>query len=177
MLLPKAGSIAEVIEELEKRVTLSPEGSGKIRMFSLYESKVQNEFDRDDSKSEHDDQNELFAEEIPKEEADKAENDKLLNCFHFSGDCTKQYGIPFKIVVKEGELFSETKLRIRARLGMDEEAFEKVKFVLYDNSDSITPVKLGKHDIVFFFLRRMLLICRFFNATKIFTTFFSTLSM
>jgi ubiquitin carboxyl-terminal hydrolase 7 len=144
MLLPKAGNIAEVIEELEKRVTLSSEGTGKIRMFSLYESKIQSEFDRDDPKSDHDDQNELFAEEIPKEEADKAENDKLLSCFHFSGDCAKQYGIPFKIVVKEGELFSETKVRIQARLGMDNEEFEKVKFVIYDNSDRITAVKLGK---------------------------------
>lgn len=144
MLLPKAGSIAEVIEELEKRVTLSSEGTGKIRMFSLYESKIQSEFDRDDPKSDHDDQNELFAEEIPKEEAEKAENDKLLSCFHFSGECTKQYGIPFKIVVKEGELFSETKVRIQARLGMEEEEFEKVKFVIYDSSDRITPVKLGK---------------------------------
>ncbi|OAQ27058.1 hypothetical protein K457DRAFT_1805530 [Linnemannia elongata AG-77] len=142
MLLPKAGNIAEVIEELEKRVTLSPEGTGKIRMFSLYESKIQSEFDREDPKSDHDDQNELFAEEIPKEEAEKAENDKLLSCFHFSGECTKQYGIPFKIVVKEGELFSETKVRIRARLGMEEEDFEKVKFVINDSSDRITPVKL-----------------------------------
>ncbi|KAF9082945.1 hypothetical protein BGX23_011943 [Mortierella sp. AD031] len=142
MLLPKAGTIAEIIQELELLVKLSPEGSGKIRMFSLYESKIQNEFDRDDPKSDHDDQNELYAEEIPKDEIDKTENDKLLSCFHFSGDCSKPYGIPFKIVIKDGEPFSETKLRIQARLGMNAEEFEKVKFVLYNNSDRITSMKL-----------------------------------
>ncbi|KAF9932989.1 hypothetical protein FBU30_006813 [Linnemannia zychae] len=142
MLLPKDGNIGDIIDELEKRVTLSPNGTGKIRMFSTYESKIQAEFTRDNSMREHDDQNDLYAEEIPKEEDEKTENDKLFSCFHFSGECTKQYGVPFKIVTKEGEPFSETKNRIRARLGMDEEEFERIKFVIFDTNGRITPVKL-----------------------------------
>ena len=42
----------------------------------------------------------MIAKEIPREELEADESDKVISVFHFSKDLTRTHGVPFKFVVK-----------------------------------------------------------------------------
>lgn len=67
-------------------------------------------------------------EVIPLEERNISEGDKLVWCHSFSSPGAQGYGpthgVPFSIVVKQGETVAELKVRLAARLG---ESIESVK--------------------------------------------------
>lgn len=100
-LLPKTSNIHDLSEQLAKKVTLSSGESGKIRIFEVYISgKSQKEFTGGEMIGNIPDPVELFAEEIPREEAEAGEADKIINVFHFSKEVTRTHGVPFRFVVK-----------------------------------------------------------------------------
>jgi ubiquitin carboxyl-terminal hydrolase 7 len=39
-------------------------------------------------------------QEVPKEEVEADDSDKIIGVFHFSKDLTRTHGVPFKFVVK-----------------------------------------------------------------------------
>ncbi|CAG8680680.1 8424_t:CDS:2, partial [Gigaspora rosea] len=79
----------------------------------------------------------LYAEEITQDEAERDVNDKVIQVYHFSKRPSCTHGIPFKFVIKAGEIFSATKLRFQARLGMNEEDFAEVKFAIVQEKPCI----------------------------------------
>ena len=108
-LLPKTSNIHDLAEQLAKKVTLAPEGTGKIRIFEIISNgKAQKEFTGAEMIGNIPEQVELFAEEIPHEELEADELDKTINVFHFSKDVTRTHGVPFKFVVRPVSAFRST---------------------------------------------------------------------
>ena len=101
-LLPKTSNIHDLSEQLAKKVSLSPGGTGKIRIFEITrDGKAQREFTGAEMIGNIPEQVELFAEEIPREELEANETDKIINVFHFSKEVSRTHGVPFKFVVKQ----------------------------------------------------------------------------
>jgi ubiquitin carboxyl-terminal hydrolase 7 len=69
-------------------------------------------------------------QEIPREELEAGDMDKIINAFHFSKEVSRTHGVPFKFVLKPGEPFSETKKRLQARTGVSDKDFAKFRFAL-----------------------------------------------
>jgi hypothetical protein len=69
-------------------------------------------------------------QEIPWEELEADESDKIISVFHFSKEVGRTHGVPFKFVVKTGEKFSDTKKRLQARIGVSDKDFAKYRFAL-----------------------------------------------
>ncbi|KAF9328417.1 hypothetical protein BG006_008390 [Podila minutissima] len=146
LLLAKTSSIETVIANLLPKVKLSPNGTKKLRTFSVYNGKMK-EYGIGDPISSIHDPFSLYVEEIPLDEHEHTELEAVIPCFHFTGDISRMHSIPFKLVVKENETFTDTKNRIHARLGMNDKDFAKVKFVLF-NSSSAKLIPIGDDDIL-----------------------------
>lgn len=159
-LLPKTSSIHDLADHLAKLVTLNPSGTGKIRVFEISkDGKMQKEFTGSEMIGNIPDPVELYAEEIPREEAEADEGDKVIGVFHFSKDLSRTHGVPFKFVVKrvrlstaiiifgalltsmilKGEKFSETKKRLQARIGVSDKDLAKYRFALIQVSTFKQP--------------------------------------
>ncbi|KFH73362.1 ubiquitin thiolesterase [Podila verticillata NRRL 6337] len=134
LLLTKTSSIEALISNLLLKVKLSPNGTQKLRTFAVYNGKLVKEYAVNDPISSIHDPFSLYVEEIPVDEYEHTALEAVIPCFHFTGDISRLHSIPFKLVVKENEVFADTKSRIHARLGMNDKDFAKVKFVLFNSS-------------------------------------------
>ncbi|KAK6465021.1 ubiquitin carboxyl-terminal hydrolase [Scheffersomyces coipomensis] len=59
----------------------------------------------------------------------------IMTAFHFYKNSSYHHGIPFLLAVFPEEKFGETKERLRKKLGLGIQAFEKIRFALADNQD------------------------------------------
>lgn len=92
---------------------------------------------------------ELYAEEIPKEELEADDSDKVIGVFHFSKELTRTHGVPFKFVVKRGEKFADTKKRLQGRLGVPDKEFAKYRFALIQASTFKQPSYIEDEDTIY----------------------------
>merc|ERR1712071_697830 len=102
----KTATVSEMLEEARKHVTLSENGSGKLRLLEIVSYKIQSivyEEIRLDMLNTSPPRW-IRVEEVPKDELDLKD--------------------------KEGELFSQVKERIQKRLEVNEKEFEKYKFAV-----------------------------------------------
>lgn len=101
-LLPKTNTVDQLGEQLLKHVTLSPEGSGRIRFFEFTNlgRRRPNDFSGSEMIGNINDANEIFAEEVPLEEINVHEDETLISVFHFFKEPARWHGIPFRFVVK-----------------------------------------------------------------------------
>ena len=135
LMVDRQATISQLVALLEGKVTLS--GSKKIRMFQLssgyygdpiksykMEQAIHTIYDLD--------YRPLYAEEIPEEELNVQPGDKLFPVSHFEIEYFRAtaHGRPFHIVIHKGELISEVKARIQARLKVPEGEFNNWKFAL-----------------------------------------------
>lgn len=93
---------------------------------------------------------EIFAEEVPFEEINIAEQDdaKVISVFHFTKEVHRVHGVPFRFVLRAGEPFSETKKRLQARLGASDKDFYKFRFALCHSNTYKQPAYLEETDIM-----------------------------
>ena len=100
-LLPKTSMIHDLTDHLSKQVKLSPGGTGKIRVFEVSkDGKQQKEFTGSEMIGNLPEPVELYAEEIPREELEADDADKVISVFHFSREVSRTHGVPFRFVVK-----------------------------------------------------------------------------
>ena len=100
-LLPKTNSVHDLADQLAKQVKLAPNGTGKIRVFEVSkDGKTQKEFTGSEMIGNIPDPVELYAEEIPKEELEADDADKVISVFHFSKEVSRTHGVPFRFVIK-----------------------------------------------------------------------------
>jgi ubiquitin carboxyl-terminal hydrolase 7 len=149
-LLPKTSPINDVVEQLSKVVTLSAGGSGKIRIFEVSNNfRQQRELGGVEMIGNVPESTELFAEEVPVEELQAKEEDKIINVFHFSKDLHRTHGVPFKFVIKPREKFAETKVRLQKRLDMSDKDFSRFRFALVQSSTYKQPAYLEDADVIY----------------------------
>ncbi|KAI4527549.1 cysteine proteinase [Schizophyllum commune Loenen D] len=149
-LLPKTSAVHELAEHLAKQVTLTPTGTGKIRIFEISKDyKTQREFTGSEMIGNIPDPVELYAEEIPRDELEASEDDKVIGVFHFSKDLSRTHGVPFRFVVKRGEKFADTKKRLQARIGVPDKEFAKYRFALIQASTFKQPSYIEDDDTIY----------------------------
>jgi len=149
-LLPKTSNVHDLAEHLSHRVKLSPEGSQKIRIFEVSkDGKTQKEFTGNEMIGNIPDPVELFGEEIPLEELETDESDKLISVFHFSKEVTRTHGVPFRFVLKPNEKFAETKKRLQARLGLSDKDLAKYRFALIQVATFKQPSYIEDDDTIY----------------------------
>ncbi|CAG8548591.1 11917_t:CDS:10 [Cetraspora pellucida] len=135
--LPKTAMINEVLRVIVQKLALQ-KPTHRIRLYDALNFKIQNEYSIDDPIDKIQENMTLYAEEIPQDETELRANDKIIQAFHFTKETFYAHGIPFKFVIKAGEPFSATKLRLQLRLGMNENDFLRVKVAI------IQPVSYAK---------------------------------
>ncbi|OSC99045.1 cysteine proteinase [Trametes coccinea BRFM310] len=149
-LLPKTSSVHDLAVELSKQVKLTPGGTGKIRFFEVSkDGKSQKEFTYSEMIGNIPDPVELYAEEIPREELEADDADKVINVFHFSKEVSRTHGVPFRFVVKPNEKFSETKKRLQARIGVSDKDFAKYRFALIQHATFKQPSYIEDEDTIY----------------------------
>ncbi|KAG7662287.1 UBP15 [[Candida] subhashii] len=83
-------------------------------------------------------EDEDFDNEAVKEEYILAKNESknlnLIPVYHFYKNGDYRHGIPFIFIAFPNESFKETKERLRRKLGLGIQAFDKIKFALSDNN-------------------------------------------
>lgn len=107
----KTATVAELLEEARKHVTLSENGSGKLRLLEIVSYKIQSivyEEIRLDMLNTSPPRW-FRIEEIPKDELEIADDELLIPVAHFSKEVYSGFGIPFLLKVREGEPFSQVK--------------------------------------------------------------------
>ncbi|KAF9047647.1 cysteine proteinase [Panaeolus papilionaceus] len=149
-LVPKTSTVHDLAEHMRKLVTLTPGGTGRIRIFEISkDGKTQREFTGPERIGNFPEPVELYAEEIPREELEADESDKVIGVFHFFKELSRTHGIPFKFVVKRGEKFVDTKKRLQARLGVSDKDFAKYHFALIQVSTSEQPSYIEDEDTIY----------------------------
>lgn len=149
-LMPKTSPVHDLALELSKRVSLTPGGTGKIRVFEISkDGKTQKEFTGSEMIGNIPDPVELYAEEVPREELEADDSDKVIGVFHFSKDLSRTHGIPFKFVVKRGEKFADTKKRLQARIGVSDKDLARYRFALIQVSTFKQPSYIEDDDTIY----------------------------
>ncbi|KDQ60693.1 hypothetical protein JAAARDRAFT_31668 [Jaapia argillacea MUCL 33604] len=149
-LLPKTSMVHDLAEHLSKLVTLTTGGTSKIRIFEVSkDGKTQKEFTGSEMIGNIPDPVELYAEEIPLEELEADEVDKVISVFHFSKEVSRTHGVPFKFIVKPGEKFSETKKRLQTRIGVSDKDFAKYRFALVQVATFKQPSYIEDDDTIY----------------------------
>jgi len=148
-LLPKTSMIHDLADHIAKQVTLSTPAA-KIRVFEVSkDGKTQKEFTGSEMIGNIPDPVELFAEEVPIEELEASDVDKVISVFHFSKEVSRTHGVPFKFVVKPGEKFAETKKRLQARIGVSDKDLAKYRFALIQVATFKQPSYIEDEDTIY----------------------------
>lgn len=79
-----------------------------------------------------------------------SKNINIIPAFHFHKQSTNHHGIPFFVILFPGELWSDTKERLRRKLGLGQQAFDKIKFALADSHDKGLYIDETDSDLVLF---------------------------
>jgi len=149
-LLPKTSMVHDLADHLAKEVTLTPGGTGKIRVFEVSkDGKTQKEFTGSEMIGNIPEPVELYAEEIPREELEADEHEKIISVFHFQKEVLRTHGVPFRFVVKPHEKFAETKKRLQVRIGASDKDMTKYRFALIQISTFKQPTYIEDEDIIY----------------------------
>ncbi|KAH7915018.1 hypothetical protein BJ138DRAFT_1170257 [Hygrophoropsis aurantiaca] len=149
-LLPKTSMIHDLADHLAKHVTLTPGGTGKIRVFEVAkDGKTQKEFTGSEMIGNIPDPVELYAEEIPREELEADDSDKIISVFHFSKEVSRTHGVPFRFVVKPSEKFADTKKRLQTRIGVSDKEIAKYRFALIQVATFKQPSYIEDEDTIY----------------------------
>lgn len=102
LLVPKNGQVQDIIPLLQKKLDIAEEKVQGIRFYESHVGKFHKELDPSFNVAGIQEYMSLFAEKIPEEELDMAEEDRFIYAFHFQKEPSKAHsqGIPFKFVVK-----------------------------------------------------------------------------
>ena len=97
---------------LLKKIPLESNTAPPIRIYEAHASKVYKELHDELPIAGINDYVTLYAEKIPDDEINAADEDRTIFCFHFDKEPAKGHGVPFKFVLKPGEAFKDTRERL-----------------------------------------------------------------
>lgn len=129
----KNGRVSDLLEEAKKQVTLSEDGSGKLRLLEVISYKIysiQREETLLDLLSSQGSTKSYRIEEIPLDEVNLSSNETLIPVAHFQKEVFSTFGVPFLLKIKQNEPFSAVKERVQKKLDIPDKEFEKYKFAV-----------------------------------------------
>ncbi|PGH35753.1 ubiquitin carboxyl-terminal hydrolase 7 [[Emmonsia] crescens] len=148
ILVAKNGNIGDLLLSFQKRANLDDETFQNLRVYEVYGGKVYKELSENYSILSLTDYVTLYIERIPQEELDMQEGEFKIDCFNFDKEPNKPHGVPFRFVVKPGEIFKQTKERLSKRTGIRGKQFEKIKFAIALRQGFCTPRYIEDDDIL-----------------------------
>ncbi|CAK4019050.1 ubiquitin carboxyl-terminal hydrolase 5 [Lecanosticta acicola] len=151
LLVHKQSQFDSVLEQMSKKLQLPQEIAEQIRFYEVHSNKVYKVLPPSHSVVALNEFMTVYAERRPEEEKelDEAKGDRHLYCFHFEKDPSKSHGVPFIFVMKEGEVFKETKERLSKRTGIKGKNLEKIKFAIIRGGQTYSrPVWVEDDDIL-----------------------------
>ncbi|KAI9807087.1 MAG: hypothetical protein M1825_005804 [Sarcosagium campestre] len=148
IFVPKSGTMADVIPALRKKINLDETAAEHIRIYEVHSNKIYKELTESFNVAGVNEYVTLYAEQVPQDELDSEEADRAIYAFHFSKEPSKSHGVPFKFVVKPGEIFKETRARLEKRTGLKGKQFEKIKFAVVQRMAFSKPIYLNDEDIL-----------------------------
>ncbi|ANB13370.1 Ubp15p [Sugiyamaella lignohabitans] len=135
-LVPKTNTytIRNLLSELQQRVNIPKELLPRIKVWGALHSTMHDRYSDDSLVAAIEDNVQIYAAVAPIEEYELNQTDstnkRLIDVFHFQKDLVRSHSVPFTFVLKEGEPFSETKVRLQKTLGVYDKVFEKIKFAI-----------------------------------------------
>lgn len=151
LLVHKQSQFDAVLEQLAKKLQLSQDAADQIRFYEVHGNKVYKVLPPTHNVIALNEFMTIYAERIPEEEKelDESKGDRLLYCCHFEKDPAKSHGVPFIFLMKDGEVFKETKERISKRTGIKGKNLEKIKFAIIKGGQTYSrPVWIEDDDIL-----------------------------
>lgn len=149
VLVPRDGSLLDLQVGLQKKLNLEEDAIKDLRVFEAHSGKFYREHQQDSKISGINDFVPLYAEKIPEEELNLEQRERVISAFNFDREPNRPHGVPFKFVMKPGEVFRETKERLSKRTGIKGKNFEKIKFaVVARTMYSSSPRYLEDDDIL-----------------------------
>jgi ubiquitin carboxyl-terminal hydrolase 7 len=149
LLVPKLGNVADLLDVLQRKLNIPDEAMHNIRLIESHQSKIYRELTTDLTLANINEFVTIYAEVIPDEEREaNTETDRAVYAFHFDKEPARVHNVPFKFIVKEGEVFADTKLRISKRTGLKGKNLEKVKFAVVSRSNFAKPEYLEDEDVL-----------------------------
>jgi len=151
-LVPKNGTLADVLPALQKRFNIPDDVAERLRFFTAHFGKYHKDMTQSHDVAGIQEYHTLYAEIVPDEELDaNLEESRIISTFHFHKEPGKahSHGVPFKFVVKKGEVFSDTRTRLQTRTGIKGKPFEKIKFAVVKNVNYSKPIYLNDDDVLY----------------------------
>ncbi|KAK7398289.1 ubiquitin-specific protease ubp15 [Neonectria punicea] len=146
LLVPKTGTIEDLIEALIKKAQISnEEEGGRIRVYETSSNRFYREPVREHPVMNLNDFTQIYAERVPEDET-VAEDGNFIQVFHFQNDVSRAHGVPFKFLIVEGEKFADTKKRLEKRTGIKGKSFEKIKIAVVRRANYSKPQYLNDDD-------------------------------
>lgn len=145
--------IGDLLPALQKKANLDDATMQNLRIYEAHGGKVYKELGDDFNVTGVNEFVVLYAEKIPDEELNAPDGTPSIYAFHYDKEPSKPHGVPFKFVLKEGEVFKDTRERLGKRTGIKGKLLEKIKFavvsrVLYSKpkylQDGMSPVTVPK---------------------------------
>ncbi|EPS34506.1 hypothetical protein PDE_09470 [Penicillium oxalicum 114-2] len=148
VLVARNGTVAELLAALQKKANLDEKVLQELKLFEAHNGKIYKELSGDTNVSAINEYSTIYAARVPAEELNLEEGDRLISAYNFDREANRTHGVPFKFVVKPGEIFKETKTRLSKRTGLKGKPFEKVKFAVMPRASFSAPKYLEDDDIL-----------------------------
>ncbi|KAL2010554.1 hypothetical protein VTN00DRAFT_6361 [Thermoascus crustaceus] len=148
VLVARNGNISDLLAGLQKKANIDEETIRDVRVYEAHSGKIYKELSENFSIAGINEFVTLYAEKVPEEEVNMQEGERTINAFNFDREPNKPHGVPFKFVVKPGEIFKETKERLSKRTGIKGKQFEKIKFAVVPRAMYSNPRYLEDDDIL-----------------------------
>lgn len=101
MLVPKTGTIEDVIEALIKKAQIPDEQEGgRIRVYETSSNRFYREPRREHPVMNLNEYTQIYAERISEEES-AADDSNFIQVFHFQNEVNRVHGVPFKFLLVE----------------------------------------------------------------------------
>ncbi|KAI9647182.1 ubiquitin-specific protease ubp15 [Ciborinia camelliae] len=147
ILVPKTGIVDDIVTSLIKKAQLEDEEKGgPIRVYEIHSNKIHKELPRGHPVKDITEYINIMLERIPEEELAQPNGSQYIYAFHFQGEPNKVHSIPFKFLIFQDEIFSETKKRLEKRTGIKGKNLEKIKFAVVRRSSYTKPIYLNDED-------------------------------
>lgn len=148
ILVPRHGNISDLLAGLQKKVNIDDETMQCVRVYETHNAKIYKELSLNFNIAGITEFVNVYAEKIPEDENSMHDGDRVINAFNFDRESNKPHGVPFKFVIKSGEIFKETKERLSKRTGIKGKQFDKIKFAIVPRLMYSTPRYLEDDDIL-----------------------------
>lgn len=101
LLVPKTGTIDDLVQALVKKAKIADEAEGgRIRVYETSSNKFYREPARDHGVLNLNEYGDIYAERVPEEEIG-SEDTHFIQVFHFQNEVNRTHGVPFKFLLIE----------------------------------------------------------------------------